>query len=139
MENDEQTVGIGQTSTLLTGADLKAWRKASDAGLLPNVAPKQAGRFRRYERDDLVAMAVFRELRGIGIVAPYAARIASDVRTVLGQAADIEALYVIRETDKAGAPRAVVTIRPGDSPVLVRFSIAKLREAADAVLDAAAR
>ena len=138
MEKIGQTVGIGQV-TLLAGADLKAWRRVTDGGLLPNIAPKPPGQHRQYARDDLIAVGVFRELRGLGIADTHAARIASDIRTVLRDSLDIEALYVVRQTDQAGAPRAVVTIRPGDSPVLVRFSIAKLREAADAVLDAAAR
>lgn len=134
----DQTIGIGQ-ATLLTGTDLRAWRQAVNAGLVPNVAAVAPKRNRRYERDDLIAMAVFRELRSIAIPNTYAARIASDVRTVLGHSPDIEALYVVRETDRAGAPRAAVVIRPGESLVLMRFSIAKLREAADAVLDAATR
>ena len=114
----------------LSGADQKMWQNTVDRGHYPE-APK--GTPRLFGRDDLVALAIFKQLVAIGSSPSGAAHIASSVLTLLRRRKDIEMVYVVAGTDKRGkpSPKVVETTKPGDD-VLIPFRVGAYRKQAAA-------
>ncbi len=121
-----------------TGLDSGTWHDAVRRGLFAADPGTSSGQYRRFGRDDLIALAIFHELLGIRVERGHAAGIASDVRTVLRTHPDIETVAVVKRPDATGIPRPVVVVTPpADALILMRFSIAAMRAAADEALTGA--
>lgn len=134
-----------ETPYLRTGEALRAsglssdiWEDAIRRGLFAADPKSASGQYRRFGRDDLIGLSIFRELLAVGLQRSHAAGIASDIRVVLRGSPDLDSITVVRGEDQRGNPIPVVVITPPSGAlVLFSLSIGAMREAASVALEAA--